>query len=325
MIEALDLEKKSDSFTAVQGVNFSIQAGEIVGLLGPNGAGKTTIMKILTCYHYPSAGTVTIKGLDIHQQARAIKQHIGYLPENAPVYPELNVREYLEFIATTRLGQGKTASGLNPSEASNRAVEACALQSVWLKGIDTISKGFRQRVGLAQAILHEPDILILDEPTTGLDPNQIMEIRHLITELGKTKTILLSTHILQEVEAVCNRVLILNKGRIVAQGTTREIANELRGDWSLRVRLRGDDAAFRQALANRLPALSLSPHQDPSGQASGELELSCPRTSLESLDSFQELVFDCAVSAGVKLLQSMPETTSLEDVFISLTKGDAHD
>lgn len=325
MIEAVDLEKKYGSFAAVQGVNFSINAGEIVGLLGPNGAGKTTIMKILTCYHYPSAGRVSIKGMDLHEQARTIKRHIGYLPENAPVYPELNVREFLEFIAETRLGKGKTPGGLNASEAIARAVEACALQEVWQKGIDTISKGYRQRVGLAQAILHEPDILILDEPTTGLDPHQILEIRHLIIELGKTKTVLLSTHILQEVEAVCNRVLILNKGHIVAQGTTQEIANSLRGDWSLRVRLIGDEAGFSGELVQRQPHISVTRHVDGTGKESGELELSCPRSRLESLEALQELVFDCAVASHSKLLQSMPEATSLEDVFISLTKGDAHE
>jgi ABC-2 type transport system ATP-binding protein len=318
MIEAVDLEKKYDSFTAVQGVNFTISSGEIVGLLGPNGAGKTTIMKILTCYHYPSAGRVAVKGLDIREHALAVKRLIGYLPENAPVYPELNVREYLEFIAETRIGRGKTPGGLASREAIEKAVEACALKDVWLKGIDTISKGYRQRVGLAQAILHEPDILILDEPTTGLDPNQILEIRHLITELGKTKTVLLSTHILQEVEAVCKRVLILNKGRIVAQGTTGEIANEMRGDWCLRIRLRGDLDAFRGRLAERLPGAALD-----TGTEEGEHRLSSSRQHTGSLEGFQEAVFDCAVASGVKLLQIMPETTSLEDVFTSLTKGDA--
>ena len=325
MIEVLDLEKKYDSFTAVQGVSFSIQGGEIVGLLGPNGAGKTTIMKILTCYHYPTAGRVTISGLDIHQQSFQIKQHIGYLPENAPVYPELNVREYLEFIAETRLGKGLTSTGLTSSEAISRAVEACALKTVWNKGIDTLSKGFRQRVGLAQAILHEPDILILDEPTSGLDPNQILEIRHLITELGKTKTILLSTHILQEVEAVCNRVLILSKGKIVAQGTTAEIANELRGDWSIRVRLLGDQGVFQKSLSSLVGDIRCECHVDTNGQVSEELEVSGRRDQFPTLESFQEMVFDTAVASGVKVLQSIPESTSLEDVFFSLTKGDSNE
>ena len=325
MIEVVDLEKKYDSFVAVQGVSFSIAGGEIVGLLGPNGAGKTTIMKILTGFHFPSSGKVTIRDLDLHQHPREIKRHIGYLPENAPVYPELNVREYLEFIAEARLGKGKTPGSLGRAEAIRSAVEACSLQDVWLKGIDTLSKGYRQRVGLAQAILHDPDILILDEPTTGLDPNQILEIRHLITELGKTKTVLLSTHILQEVEAVCKQVLILNKGKIVAQGTSEEIANSLRGDWSLRIRIRGEEEKFRQEMSRRLPNASVTRHSDPSGTGSGVLELSCPRSDSPSIEYFQELVFDCAVGSGVKLLQSMAETTSLEDVFISLTKGDVHE
>jgi len=205
MIEASNLGKRYGTLEAVRGVSFSINPGEVVGLLGPNGAGKTTIMKILTCYMFPSSGSATVNGWDIFERPLEIKKLVGYLPENAPLYTDLNVLEYLSFMAESRSLKGNAKT-----ERIEWAVEECGLKSVVYRSIDTISKGFRQRTGLAQAILHDPEILVLDEPTTGLDPNQIIEIRELIKRLGKEKTVILSTHILQEVEATCGRVLILN-------------------------------------------------------------------------------------------------------------------
>ena len=182
MIEASNLGKRYGTLEAVRGVSFSINPGEVVGLLGPNGAGKTTIMKILTCYMFPSSGSATVNGWDIFERPLEIKKLVGYLPENAPLYTDLNVLEYLSFMAESRSLKGNAKT-----ERIEWAVEECGLKSVVYRSIDTISKGFRQRTGLAQAILHDPEILVLDEPTTGLDPNQIIEIRELIKRLGKGK------------------------------------------------------------------------------------------------------------------------------------------
>ena len=220
-----DVHKSYADFHAVKGVSFSVARGEIVGLLGPNGAGKTTILRILTAYHFPSSGRVEIDDLELLAYPEEIKNKIGYLPENAPVYSELTVAEYLEFQAGVRMDSAKERRA-----GIARAVKSCGLEEEYNRPISELSKGYRQRVGLAQAIVHDPEILILDEPTSGLDPNQIQEIRELIRSLGKKKTIILSTHIMQEVEAVCDRVLILNKGLIAAEGDTKSIGSELKGD-----------------------------------------------------------------------------------------------
>lgn len=225
MVEAVELGKRYGAFDAVRNVSFRVERGEIVGLLGPNGAGKTTILRILTCYHFPSSGQATIAGTDVSAEPMSVKRRIGYLPENPPVYGDLTVSEYLDFIVDAR----RISRERRPA-ALERTVSLCAIGDVLDRRIDQLSKGYQQRVGLAQAIVHDPEILILDEPTTGLDPNQILEIRHLIQQLGSEKTVILSTHILQEVEAVCGRVLILNSGEIVASGTIAEIGRELRGE-----------------------------------------------------------------------------------------------
>jgi len=209
MIEVYGLSKYYGNVRAVEGVSFTVTKGEIVGFLGPNGAGKTTTMQCLTGYLTPTAGTVTINGFDVAQQPVKVKSLIGYLPENTPLYEDLTVYEFLEFVASVR--------GLpSPNKAIKEVVERCAIGDVLTKTIGTLSKGYRQRVGLAQAILHHPPILILDEPTSGLDPLQIEEIRSLIRELGKERTIILSTHILPEVEQTCQRVLVISKGHLVA-------------------------------------------------------------------------------------------------------------
>jgi ABC-2 type transport system ATP-binding protein len=222
MIEAASLAKRYGAFEAVKGVSFRIEAGQIVGLLGPNGAGKSSLMRILTCYHFPDGGWARVDGHDVASEPRAVRRVVGYLPENSPAYPDMKVREYLGFLARVR--------ELGGQEARLRlqwVVETCGLSAVYGRQIRRLSRGYRQRVGLAQAMLHDPPVLVLDEPTSGLDPNQIVEIRALIRGLGERKTVLLSTHILQEVEAVCGRVLIMNAGRLAAQGTVEEIAREL--------------------------------------------------------------------------------------------------
>ena len=307
MIEVSNLGKRYGSLEAVRGVNFSISPGEVVGLLGPNGAGKTTIMKILTCYMFPSFGTATINDMDIFDKPLEIKRLVGYLPENAPLYTDLNVLEYLSFMAESRSLKGK-----QKNERIEWAIEECGLKAVVYRSIDTISKGFRQRTGLAQAILHDPEILIFDEPTTGLDPNQIIEIRELIKRLGREKTVILSTHILQEVEATCGRVLILNEGKIVAKGTPEEINREMKGEVLLEVLLKtaGKPVGLKGVPGVRELLQSSSPGKD----------LHKLQVALLPDSGAEEAVFDWAVDRGYKILAMVPKRLSLEELFIKLTR-----
>ena len=202
---------------ALDNVSFRIDAGEVVGLLGPNGAGKSTMMKIISCFIPPTSGSVSVYGNDIFEQSLEVRKRVGYLPESNPMYPDLYVREYLEFVA----GLYKVN---NKRRKVEEMIEATGLEVEMTKKIGALSKGYRQRVGLAQALIHDPDVLILDEPTSGLDPNQLLDIRDLIKKIGKKKTIMLSTHIMQEVEAVCDRAIIINKGKIVADDSTENLS-----------------------------------------------------------------------------------------------------
>jgi len=309
VIEAIGLFKKYGSVEAVRDVSFTVNQGEIVGLLGPNGAGKTTIMKILTCYLFPSGGTARVAGYDVFDSPLEVKKAVGYLPENAPLYNDLTVAEYLSFIADAR--------GLAGAERKRRlatVLEECGLSGVMNKDIDELSKGFRQRTGIAQAMIHDPKILILDEPTSGLDPHQIIEIRELIKNLGREKTVILSTHILQEVEATCKRILILNEGGIAAQGTREEIERELRGEVLLDLRLRAaglqtvEDLAAIQGVSKLISA------------ENGDGGTIIVRLSLVPGSGAEERVFDWAVAAGAKILSMVPRRLSLEDIFIKLTE-----
>jgi len=221
MIEAGGLSKFYGDFAAVRDVTFTIRQGEVAAFLGPNGAGKSTTMKLLTGYVSPSAGTAAIAGHDMATDRLAGSVRLGYLPENGPLYPDMTPRGLLEFFAAAR-----GMHGTRRQERIDAVVDLCQLRSVIGKPIGKLSKGYRQRVGMAQVLLHEPDVLILDEPTAGLDPNQIREVRETIRKLGETKTILLSTHILQEVEAMCSRVLFIDEGRLVYDGTFSELASD---------------------------------------------------------------------------------------------------
>ncbi len=221
MIEALGLSKFYGSFAASRDVTFAINKGEVAAFLGPNGAGKSTTMKLLTGYLAPSEGVAKIAGYNMASDRLKGAQHLGYLPENGPLYPDMTPRSLLTFFGKIR---GMTPSTLE--QRINTVIKTCRLEAVIGKPIGKLSKGYRQRVGMAQAILHDPDVLILDEPTAGLDPNQIREVRKMIRELGQTKTILLSTHILQEVEAMCNRVVFINEGRLVFDGTPHDLVRE---------------------------------------------------------------------------------------------------
>ncbi len=308
MIEVRDLAKAYGPIKAVDGVSFRADKGEIVGLLGPNGAGKTTIMKILTCYHFPSEGQALISGIDVVEDPLEAKRRVGYLPESAPLYQDLTVEEYLAFMAESR--------GLKAEEKRMRiayVVSECGLQDVYTRPIDQLSKGYKQRVGLAQAIIHDPEILILDEPTTGLDPNQILEIRDLIKKLGKEKLVILSTHILQEVEAICGRVLILNAGHIAAQGTTEEIAGGFKGEVLFDLLLKGGSPVDQGSLSRELPGCSLK-KKGSEGKDLQRLEISAP----EGSDG--EAVFDWALSRQFKILEMTKRKISLQDIFVRLTK-----
>ncbi len=306
MIEALGLSRRYGALLAVDRVSFSVHPGEVVGLLGPNGAGKTTIMKILTGYHFPHEGRALIDGSDITAEPIAAKQCIGYLPENAPLYSELSAIEYLEFICGMRGLFGSPAR-----RARERIVELCELQSVLARPIGELSKGFRQRLGLAQALVHNPSVVILDEPSSGLDPNQIQSVRRIVTDLGREKAVLLSTHILGEVEAVCDRILIVDQGRIVAQGTADEIGREMRGSQILELSLDAEpDAAALRSLEGL--ARMIERRDDRSGVII--------RVGLEEGASSDDL-FDWAVRSGLRLRSLVPQRYSIEEVFSHLTTG----
>jgi len=311
VIEALGLSKSYGPVHAVREVSFSVGSGEIVGLLGPNGAGKTTIMKILTCYLFPTSGTARVNGHDVFQAPLAVKECVGYLPENAPLYPDLTVREYLEFIADAR-----RLSGAARRERMDRVIGECGLETVVNRGIDELSKGFRQRTGLAQALLHDPRILILDEPTSGLDPHQIIEIRELIKRLGREKTVILSTHILQEVEATCQRILILNEGRIAAQGTREEIERTLKGEVLLDVTFKGGGAE-----AGALGLVEITGVRKVISVRALSADAAAVRLSLAPDGGAEERIFDWAVSRGLRIVAMVPQRLSLEDIFITLTEN----
>jgi ABC-2 type transport system ATP-binding protein len=298
---------------ALRDLSLSVEAGEIVGLLGPNGAGKTTAMKIITCYMPPTSGSVSVDGRDTVAEALEVRRRIGYLPENNPLYHEMSVAEYLDFAARLH--------GLAPADAPraiDRAVGQCGLGDYRHRLIGHLSKGFRQRVGLAQAMLHDPDVLIMDEPTSGLDPNQILEIRHLIRELGRAKTVILSTHIMQEVEAVCSRVLIINRGRIVADDTAENLLRQRAGTVRYAVELRAfnqDPLAVEAALRERLPIRELDAHA-----VEGDLRVTLTPAAGEDL---REAIFHLAVEQGWALLELSRSQNTLEDVFRELTTGES--
>jgi len=243
MIKVENLTKYYGSTLAVDSVSFEVEKGEVVGFLGPNGAGKTTTMRVITCFLKPTSGTAKVAGQDILENPLEVRRHIGYLPENCPLYPEMNVVDYLNYIAALRQ--------LPQTERIRRIREIIGITSlgdVLHKDIGELSKGYKQRVGLAQAMIHNPDILIFDEPTSGLDPNQIVEIRQLIRDIGREKTIILSTHILPEVSATCSRVLIISDSKLVASGTTDELISRAQGSEVLRVSVKAPQEELFQLL-----------------------------------------------------------------------------
>lgn len=250
MIEINNLQKIFGQIKALDDVSFQVKKGEVLGFLGPNGAGKTTTMKLITGFFEPTAGTITVDGQDVVKNSLATRRKIGYLPETVPLYDDMKVFEYLKFVAEIR--------DLQPDKFLPRlreVVEKCGLQKVVGKNIDELSKGYRQRVGLAQAIMHDPEILILDEPTTGLDPNQIIEIRELIKKIGEEKTVLFSTHILAEAQATCDRVVIINKGEIVGEGKPEDLMAQFGGSQEFYLKVKADETKVL-AVLRALPGLT---------------------------------------------------------------------
>jgi ABC-2 type transport system ATP-binding protein len=322
MIEVQNLTKNYGQVKAVQNVSFSVGKEQVLGFLGPNGAGKTTIMKILTGFHFPSSGSALVDGIRIDEDPVEVKKRIGYLPETIPLYEDLTVDEYLAFIAEARL-----IPAPERKKAVDDCLEACGLQAYRSRKIETLSKGYRQRTGLAQAIIHDPPILILDEPTNGLDPNQIIEIRSLITELGKRKTVLLSSHILQEIEAICQQVLIINEGKIAAQGTTEEIAGTMKGGDTWELMLRAPDISA-ETVKDRLRGLGggiSSITTEPMGNSVVKLGFFVPTNNAADSSAFiptGEMIFDWAVSGGMKIIGMNRKKISLEDIFVSLTSDE---
>jgi ABC-2 type transport system ATP-binding protein len=300
-----NLTKRYGAQKAVDNISLKVATGEILGFLGPNGAGKTTTMKIITSFIAADEGEVYIGGKSLKSDPRDIKRHIGYLPENNPLYQEMPVINYLEFSARINDIE-KSKVGARVAEM----VRITGLNSEKHKKISELSKGFRQRVGLAQAMIHDPEILILDEPTSGLDPNQIAEIRKLIRELGREKTVILSTHILPEVEATCDRIFIINKGKLVADGTAESLRKKARGSDILRVRIEDGDINLIFKSLQSLRAVSMVDFAD---RQLNRFDVHC-----RSEESKRE-IFKMCVEKNWVLTEMTPFETSLEDIFRELT------
>ena len=321
MIKVEGVTKRYARFTAVDNVSFEVRKGQIVGFLGPNGAGKTTTMRILTCFLPPSEGKASVAGFDVLEQPMEVKRRIGYLPETPPLYPDMEVGEYLDFVGKLK--------GLRGNDLAKRITEVSdkvSIGDVRNKLIAKLSKGYRQRVGLAQALLHNPDVLILDEPTSGLDPKQILETRELIKGLAGDHTIILSTHILPEVESTCERVVIISKGKLVATDTVDNLTNRMRGSENVGVEVEGRDGELDvKAVQRRLEQVAgvskVVLREEKNNRAMCEVE------SLQGRSIRADLA-RAVVEGGYALTELKAAGMSLEDVFLQLTateteKGEA--
>ena len=311
MIEVSHLSKSYGSRPAVQDLSFTVPDGQIYGLLGPNGAGKSTIMNILTGYLAPTEGEVKVAGFRLPEQAQQAKACVGYLPEQPPLYPEMTVQEYLDFAAELK-GVKKKAER---KEQVLRAARRTGLEDVLPRLIRSLSKGYRQRVGIAQALLGAPQLIILDEPTVGLDPAQVIEIRKLIQELGRTHTVILSSHILSEVQAVCSQVLILSKGHLVAVGAPEELGEKLNPGSRLRATVLGKGADVMNAVGSVPGICSVQLESETDGQVTFTAE------STDTADRRAEVSRALSV-AGCTVLALAAESKSLEEVFLALTESD---
>ncbi len=313
MISVKDLTKKYARSTAVDHISFEVQKGEVVGFLGPNGAGKTTTMRILTCFLPPTEGTAKVAGFDVLEQPLEVKKRIGYLPESPPIYPEMDTAEYLTFVGRLK--------GLPGSELRRRVddvCERCRISDVKKKLLGKLSKGYRQRVGLAQAIIHNPEVLILDEPTAGLDPKQINETRDLIRTLAGDHTIILSTHILSEVEQTCEKVIIINKGRLMATDSVENLQNRARAGESVLVEVAGRNGALDpQAVIQRLQQVAgVSRVLSKEGRA----ERAVFEVESQQSQSIRGDLARAIVESGWDLNELRPASASLEEIFLQLTE-----
>jgi ABC-2 type transport system ATP-binding protein len=310
MIEVQNLTKRYGRKTAVDGVTFKVEKGEILGFLGPNGAGKTTTMRVLTCYLPPTEGSAKVAGYDVFEQPLEVKRRVGYCPETPPLYPDMDVAEYLHFCAKIKgVAPGSRAAKVDEAMGKTRVGD------VRTTLIGKLSKGYRQRVGLAASILHNPDVLILDEPTAGLDPKQIIETRELIKKLGGDHTIVLSTHILPEVSMTCGRVLIINKGRVVAEDTPDALTHRVGGAGTLRLEVRGEGPALEEALRAVPGVVSLRAQPPQNGVTVLEAEAATGKDVRAELAA-------AVVQKGYGLLGLAPVGMSLEEIFLHLTTTD---
>ncbi len=300
-VQVQNVSKYYGEQKALDGVSFEAGKGQVMGFLGPNGAGKSTMMKIITCYLPQTEGTVKVCGFDVSEDPIEVKKRVGYLPEHNPLYSEMYIREYLEFIG------GLHGIKSNLQERVKRMLNSTGLEREQHKKIGQLSKGYRQRVGLAQALIHDPEVLILDEPTSGLDPNQLVEIRHLIQEIGKEKTVILSTHIMQEVEAICNRVIIINQGKIVADQDTQVLRRMTSNEQLINIEFdKPIDQARMAALAGVLEVTSDGVNRW-KVRTSGSTDL-------------RPVLFHFAVEQGLAVLSMQVSEQNLEEVFRQLTR-----
>lgn len=312
MIKVTNLTKNYGNYSAVKNINFEIDKGEIVGFLGPNGAGKTTTLNIITGYLSPSEGTVEIDGLDILENSYEAKKKIGYLPDTPPLYVDMTVMEYLNFVYNLKKGDSK-----QKKDALNKIIETVKIENVKNRLIKNLSKGYKQRVGIAQALIGNPEILILDEPTSGLDPKQILEIRNLIKNIGKNHTVFLSSHILSEIDAVCNRILIINKGKIVASGTPEELSKTLQGSNRILLEIKGDTSIIDSILkipgVQNVTKLKQSKTQNSNGNVVDIL------VEYDKNTDVREDLFNAAVQNNSPILMMKKQKFDLEDIFLQVT------
>lgn len=308
MIEVEHLTKRYSGITALDDISFHVQKGEIVGFLGPNGAGKSTTMRILSGFMPPSSGRVSVAGYDVCRESLKAREHVGYMPENVPLYQEMRVVEYLRYRAAL-----KGVRGRKVKERVSDVIELCALNDVSRKLIGTLSKGYRQRVGLADAMVHEPDLLILDEPTIGLDPNQIRQVRDLIRNLARHHTILLSSHILSEVELTCHRVIIINKGKIEALDTPQNLRQRLRSGGDIRLEISVPNPETAAAQFKTLSGVQSATWETKDAWQFFQLQV-------ETDTDPREALFAHCVAQGWKVRELALTRTSLEDVFVEMTQ-----
>jgi ABC-2 type transport system ATP-binding protein len=308
MLETKDLNKKFGDVHAVKNLNFEVKKGEILGFLGTNGAGKTTTMRMITCFIPPTSGSIKVDGIDTRDNDLAVREKIGYLPESTPLYNDMQVEEYLRFVGEVR--------GVRGAKLTSRIGDlfgVCGLSKMARRQIGKLSKGYRQRVGLAQALITDPPLLILDEPTSGLDPNQIIEIRNLIKNMGKEKTVIYCSHILSEVSATCNYIVIINQGAIVASGTAEELTSTMKKENRYILRVKADRGALETKLKG-LPGVGRI-GVTPSGEWLDAVVVA------QGSQDIGEQLYKCVFENGWSLAELKRESASLEDVFTQLTRG----